>query len=342
MIEVIEVPDGAGTEMVRRVPAAGSGEFTMGAQVIVRESQVAVFFRDGKSYDVLGAGRHTLSTLNLPLIGARLTGRVFGQSPFKAEVYFVNQNVFSVKWGTRDPIAYRDRELAMVRLRAHGEMAVRVSDPVLFVNKVVGARGIYAAKDVEGFLKSLVLSSLAQVIGGILDTVFNLPVHYDEIAAATKARVFAEFAACGTELAGFVIESITPPAEVQDRIDERSSLGAIGDLEAYRRYKGAVALGDAASAPHVAGGALDTAAGLAMGMYMMREARDALSETPARPAGAWPESFCGSCRQAVPPGSRFCPRCGARLSPVPCKKCQQPLTAGARFCASCGHSAISS
>ena len=336
-IEVIEVPDGAGTEMVRRVPAAGSGEFTLGAQVIVRESQLAVFFRDGKSYDVFGPGRHTLSTLNLPLIGARLTGRVFGQSPFKAEVYFVNRNVFTIKWGTRDPIAYRDRELAMVRLRAHGEMAVRVSDPVLFVNKVVGARGMYTAKDVEGFLKSLVLSSLAQTIGGVLDTIFDLPGHYDEIATAARARVFAEFAACGTELAGLVIESITPPAEVQERIDERSSISVIGDLDTYRRYKGAVALADAASAPNAAGGALGTATGLAMGMYMMREARDALAETPARPADSNPASPCGSCRQAVPPGSRFCPRCGASFSPVPCENCHQPLTAGARFCASCGH-----
>jgi membrane protease subunit (stomatin/prohibitin family) len=338
MIEVIEVPDGAGTEMVRRVPAAGSGEFTLGAQVIVRESQVAVFFRDGKSYDVFGPGRHTLSTLNLPLIGARLTGRVFGQSPFKAEVYFVNRNVFTaIKWGTRDPIAYRDRELAMVRLRAHGEMAVRVSDPVLFVNKVVGARGIYTAKDVEGFLKSLVLSSLAQTIGGVLDTILDLPPHYDEIATATKARVHAEFAACGTELAGFVIESITPPAEVQSRIDERTSIGAIGDLDTYRRYKGAVALADAASTPHAAGGVLDAGAGLAMGMYMMRETRDALAETPARPAETGAAGACGSCRQAVPPGSRFCPHCGASLGPVPCENCHQPLTAGARFCASCGH-----
>jgi membrane protease subunit (stomatin/prohibitin family) len=87
----------------------------------------------------------------LPLIGARLTSRVFGQSPFKAEVYFVNRNVFlNLKWGTRDPIAYRDRELALVRLRAHGEMAVRASDPVLFVNKLVGARGLYTARDIEG------------------------------------------------------------------------------------------------------------------------------------------------------------------------------------------------
>src|SRR5450631_4067956 len=123
-IDVIEVPDGNATEMVRRVPSSGSGDFKLGAQVIVRESQVGVFFRDGKCYDAFGPGRHTLSTLNMPLLGERITDKVFGESPFKAEVYFVNQKVFmSVKWGTRDPIAYRDKDLSVVRLRSHGELA---------------------------------------------------------------------------------------------------------------------------------------------------------------------------------------------------------------------------
>jgi membrane protease subunit (stomatin/prohibitin family) len=286
-IDVIEAPDGAGTEMVRRVPAAGSGEFKLGAQVIVRESQTGIFFRDGQSLDTFGPGRHTLSTLNLPLIGARITDKVFGESPFKAEVYFVNQNVFlNIKWGTRDPIAYRDRELDLIRLRAHGELAVRVTDPVLFVNKVVGARGLYTAKDIDGFLKSIVLSSLAQVIGGVLETVFDLPVRYDEIATATKARVFDAFAAYGTELEHFNIEAITPPDEVQARIDERSGIGAVGDLDRYLRYKSALALGEAATNAGGVGGAMDAAAGLGLGMSVMRSAQEGTAQAhPQSPVG---------------------------------------------------------
>ena len=100
-IEVIEAIDGAETEMVRRVPTTGSGEFKLGSQVIVRESQTAVFFRDGQSLDTFGPGRHTISTANIPLVGAKITDRIFGESPFKAEVYFVNQKVFlGIKWGT--------------------------------------------------------------------------------------------------------------------------------------------------------------------------------------------------------------------------------------------------
>lgn len=119
-LDVIEALDPSGAEMVHRVPEGGSGEFKLGAQVIVRDSQVGVFFRDGKAYDALGPGRHTLSTLNLPLLGDRVTHRLLGESPFK--VYFVNQKVFlNLKWGTRDPIVYRDREFSVVRLRARGE-----------------------------------------------------------------------------------------------------------------------------------------------------------------------------------------------------------------------------
>jgi membrane protease subunit (stomatin/prohibitin family) len=341
-IEVIEVADGAGIEMVRRVPSSGSGEFKLGAQVIVRESQTAVFFRDGKSYASFGPGRHTLSTLNIPVVGARVTDRVFGESPFKAEVYFVNQNAFlNIKWGTRDPIAYRDRELSLIRLRAFGEMAVRVSDPMLFVTKVVGTRGVYATKDIEGFLKALVVSSLAQTLAGILESIFDLPGRYDEIATATKARVFDEFAAYGTELIDFMIEAITPPEEVQTRIDERSGMGAVGDLDKYLRFKSALALGEAATHSGGAGGTLDAAAGLGLGMSVMRSAQQGTGPSASGQAAAQPASPpCPTCSKPTPAGAHFCPGCGANLVARLCSKCQQPLPGGASFCPACGTAAV--
>lgn len=336
-IDVIEAVDGSADEMVRRVPSSGSGEFKLGAQVIVRESQTGVFFRDGKSYDAFGPGRHTLSTLNMPLLGERIAERVFGESPFKAEVYFVNHKVFlNIKWGTRDPIAYRDTQLSLVRLRAHGEMAVRVSDPVLFVNKVVGTQGVYTTKDIQGFLKSLVLSSLAQTVGAVLESIFDLPVRYDELATATKVRVFDEFAAYGTELVDFIIESITPPDDVQTRIDERSGMAAVGDLDRYLRYKGALALGEAASTPGGAGGALDAAAGLGLGMSVMRSAQEATAPAASVAGGIPATVACSSCAHQVAAGSKFCPECGASLVANLCTKCQQPLTENAKFCAGCG------
>lgn len=338
-IDVIEALDNTGEEMVRRVPPAGSGEFKLGAQVIVRESQVGVFFRDGKCYDAFGPGRHTLSTLNLPLLTERVTDRVFGESPFRAEVYFVNQKVFlNVKWGTRDPIAYRDKELALVRLRAHGQMAVRVSDPVLFVNKVVGTQGVYTTKDVVGFLKSLVVSSLAEGVAEVLDSIFDLPTRYAELGTAAKVRVFDQFASYGTELVDFVIESITPPEEVQTRIDERSGMAAIGDLDSYLRYKSAMAIEDAASNPSGAGGDVGAAAGLGLGLAVMRQAQTAtqvLGATTGSP-GAAASISCPSCGHSTPQGAKFCPECGTTLIANLCVNCKQPLTQGAKFCAHCG------
>jgi membrane protease subunit (stomatin/prohibitin family) len=336
-IDVIEALDGSGEEIVRRVPSSGAGEFKLGAQAIVRESQVGVFFRDGKVYDALGPGRHTLSTLNLPLLGQAVTDRVFGESPFRAEVYFVNQKVFmNMKWGTRDPIAYRDKELALVRLRAHGQMAVRVSDPVLFVNKVVGTQGVYTTKDVMGLLKSLVLSSLAQTVGGMLESIFDLPVKYDELSTATKVRVFEEFASYGTELVDFVIESITPPDEVQARIDERSGMAAIGDLDSYLRYKSAIALSDAAKNPTGAGGDVGAAAGLGLGLAVMRQAHVG-TEVLGAMGGATAASIkCASCGHDAPAGSKFCPECGTSLVANLCSKCNQPLGGTEKFCANCG------
>lgn len=330
-IEVIESPDGASTEMVHRVPSAGSGEFQLGAQVIVRESQVAVFYRDGRSMDTFGPGRHTLSTLNLPIVGKAVTSRVFGQSPFKAEVYFVNRNIFAgIKWGTRDPIAYRDQELSVVRLRAHGEFAVRIVDPLLFVNTVVGARGVFTSKDIEGFLKSMVVSSLSQVIGETLTSIFDLPVRYDDLAIATRARVLGEFKEYGSELVSLVIESITPPTDVQKRIDERSGIGAVGDLDSYLRYKTALAVEEAAAHSGTSGNPMGAAVAFGLGMSTMRATQDVTAVTPHL------DGKCVTCTSVIPSGSRFCPGCGTELARVNCPNCRQHLLPGAQFCSSCG------
>ena len=139
IFDVVEAPDQGLNQMVYRVPNSGSGDFRLGSQVIVRENQVAVFFRDGKALDVFRPGRHTLTTNNIPLLGTLINLPFGGQTPFQAEVYFVNMKTFTgMKWGTPTPIVFRDSELHTVPLRAFGGYTLRVQDPQLFVNGVVG------------------------------------------------------------------------------------------------------------------------------------------------------------------------------------------------------------
>jgi membrane protease subunit (stomatin/prohibitin family) len=142
ILDLIEYPNERGDEIVHRIPESGSGEFRLGSQLVVRESQRAVFFRDGKALDVFGPGRHTISTNNIPLLTGLLGLPFGGDSPFRAEVYFVSMREFTdMKWGSQQPLAYRDTELGMVRLRAFGTYSMKVADPQVFVNEIVGTRG---------------------------------------------------------------------------------------------------------------------------------------------------------------------------------------------------------
>ncbi|MBN1136007.1 MAG: SPFH domain-containing protein [Anaerolineae bacterium] len=302
IIDVIEVPDQQPEEMVRRVPQYGAGDFRLGSQVIVREYQQAVFFRDGKAYDTFGPGRHTITTANLPLLSSLIGLATSGKTPFTAEAYFVSMREFlDQKWGTAEPIALRDSDLGLVRLRAFGTYSIQISDPALFVNKIVGAQGLYETGQITGFLRGIIVAKLTDLLGEMKKGLFDLPALYDEIGAGSKVKVGDDFSNLGVQLKTLYVNSISPTEETAKAIDERASMGAIGDMQKYLQYQTAKGIRDAAASGGggMAGAGVGLGAGVGMGAVMAQQMAQMTGQQPAQQAGA-PAGPAAPAAAAVP------------------------------------------
>lgn len=333
-LEIIEYTDQGEQEIVHRVPAQGSAAIKFGAQLIVRENQAAVLFAEGKGVDVFGAGRHKLSTKNLPIL-TRLLALPYGfTSPFRCEVYFVNMQVFTnMRWGTKDPVAFRDSELGLIRLRAFGAFTIQVRQPLLFLNTLVGRQGTFGTGNVEDYLREVIVSRLNDFLGESVDTLFDLPKHYDEMAKQVKARLTEDFQKYGVELVDFFINRITPPEDVQKMIDERSGVAAVGDLDRYLKYKMAKSLGESGG---VAGAVAGAGVGAGMGMMLPGMIFETLKGEKKASKGA-SKVNCPACHGEVELDSRFCAHCGHQMVVIQkCPQCGRNLSADARFCSSCG------
>lgn len=279
ILDLIEYPNEGSNEIVHRIPENGSGEFRLGSQLVVRESQQAVFYRDGKALDVFGPGRHTISTNNVPLLTSLIGLPFGGKSPFTAEVYFVSMRDFTdLKWGSAQPLVYRDSELGMIRLRAFGTYSVRVKDPQLLVNQFVGNRGSYTTTAAEDFLRSIILSEFNEILGAVQTSILDIQGMTKQISDGSRAALADDFARMGLELTSFQISAITPPEEVQKRIDERSGMSVLGNLDDYTKFRTAQAIGDAANNPGGAGDATSAGVGLGAGMGIGKAMAAAMSE----------------------------------------------------------------
>ena len=333
-LEVIEWFDESGKELVHRIPEKGSGEIKWGAQMTVRESQAAVFFYNGKAYDAFGAGRHTLKTANIPILTKVLSLPWGMTSPLRAEVYFVNMKVFpNLKWGTRDPVAFRDSELGLIRLRAFGVFNIQVLQPVLLVNTLVGTQGIFTTDAIEEYLNRVIVSRFNDFMGNHIDTIFNLPARYEELAEGLKKALEEDFSHFGLGLSQLYINSITPPPEVQQAIDDKSRLGVFDDLNKLLKMKAAMAMETASQSQGQAG------AGLGMGMGFMMPAMfaEAFKTAPSQQTAASDTFTCPDCQQNVSKEAKFCPYCGHQIVVFQqCSQCGKNLPPNAKFCVQCG------
>ena len=341
IIDVVEFLDNTGREIVHREPPDGPGDFRLGSQVIVRESQNAVFFRDGKSLDVFGPGRHTITTANIPILASLIGLATMGKSPFPAEVVFVNLKEFlDMKWGTPEPITFRDPELGMVRLRSFGTFAFQVKDPSLFVNGIVGQQGIYTTDDLANFLRSMIIAKMTDLLGEQKKSVLDLPSMYSEIGAGTKAQLTDDYGRIGLTLKALYVSAITPTEDTAKAIDERAAMGAIGDMDKYMKFKAARAMGDAANNPGgIGGGAMQAGIGLGAGAGLGAAMAGMMGQAMQSQGGqhAAGTIICPNCSTANPVGSKFCNSCGTKLSGVvKCPTCGIENPAGAKFCSNDG------
>ena len=291
ILEVIEYLDPTGREIVHRVPQEGSGEIRLGSQLIVRENQIAIFYRDGRALDMLGPGRHTLTTLNVPILVNYLKIPFGSKSPFRASVVFVNlKDYLDLAWVAPKPIPYRDAEFGMVRLRTQGKFAFQVGRPQLFVNQIVGTQGLYATDDIVAYLRSIITSRLIDLLGEIKTSILDLPAKYDELGGGLRAKSSEDFEALGLLLKGVYITNIDVPPEIEKAIDERASMGAIGDMQAYLQFKTARALGDAATQEGgigaMTGAGVGMGAGLGLGATMANVIGQSMTPATAHPAAA--------------------------------------------------------
>ena len=336
MLEILEWMDPSGDEMIYRLPQEGSADIKLGAQLIVRDSQMAIFFKDGHAADSFTTGRHTLTTLNIPIL-TRLLAFPFGfDSPFRAECYFINLKVFTdLKWGTRHPVTFQDSKLGLIRLRGHGAFTMKIKEPVLFLNSIVGRQARYSTTEIQDYLKDVIIARLNDMLGEKLDTILELPKVYTELSEEFKNSVSNEFDKYGLELVDFYISSITPPEEVSKMIDQRSGMEAVGDLDKFLKFE--MAKGFGGSGGSSAGADMGMAAGVGMMMpaMMTKVFSPEQTELKREPVAT---VTCPKCHTDTPEQSRFCYRCGHHMVlQNSCPACKHSLPSEANFCFECGY-----
>jgi membrane protease subunit (stomatin/prohibitin family) len=287
LIDVIEWTDDTRDTLVYRFERHNN-EIKHGARLTVREGQAAVFVNEGEIADIFAPGMHTLETANVPILST-LQGWKHGfESPFKAEVYFVSTRRFSdLKWGTKNPVVMRDAEFGPIRVRAFGTYETRVTNPAALIREVVGTDGRFTIDEVINQLRNIVVSRFADILAEHKIPILDLAANYDELGKLLAVKIGPEFEGYGLGLLTMLVENISLPEEVEKALDKRSSMGIVGDLNAYTRFQAANALEQAAGqggeGGGLASGALGAGIGLAMGQQMAGQLQQGAGASPAAP-----------------------------------------------------------
>ena len=347
-IEVIEWLDESHDTILYRFPVHGQ-EIKNGAQLIVRESQAAVFVHEGQIADAFPPGRYTIDGGNTPILSKIGAWKYGFNSPIKSEVYFVNTKQFTdLKWGTANPIMLRDADFGFVRLRAFGAYSMHVVDPQTFIKEIAGTNAHFQTEDIDGQLKRSIVTEFSDALGELKIPAVDLAAQYKEIGETIRAKINEDFRTYGIEVTKFYIENISLPEEVEAALDKRASMGALGNADQYMKFQAADALRDAAQNE---GGGAGLGAGLGAGFAVGNQMVNAFGNQgtqgnqghqggqqgqPIQPQAQM--IVCPTCSKPNAQGTKFCGDCGGKMevAMVPCVKCGAQLREGAKFCNECG------
>jgi membrane protease subunit (stomatin/prohibitin family) len=362
-IEVIEWTDMELDELVFRFPVQGK-EIKMGAQLTVRESQIAVFVNEGQIADVFQPGRHTLSTENMPILTKLKAWKYGFNSPFKAEVYFISKRQFTgQKWGTTRPVMMRDQDFGLLRLRAYGLYSYKVLDAEKFLKELFGTSETFKTEDINDQLTGIIVSSLSDLLAESQIPALDFAMHYDELSEEGRQKLQPKFNDYGFMLASFTIENISLPEDVEKAMDKRTSMGVVGDLNKFTKYQTAEAIREAAN--NEGGGLAGAGAGMGAGAAMAHSMMGSMNSNQGQQISKAmvkctncgvsvdenakfchscgnkmkvEKSACIKCGEMITDGTKFCPECGAnQLEKIKCSKCGAELKPGTKFCPECGN-----
>lgn len=307
-IDIIQWTESEDGVLAYRFPVQDM-EIQNGGQLIVRESQMALFVNEGRIADVFGPGSYTLTTKNLPLLTDLLNWTKEFESPFKSDVYFFSTRLqLDQRWGTATPITIRDKEFGAVRLRGYGIYSYRLSDPRAFYTNVSGTREIYRAADLEGQLRNTIVARMTDVFAPSDVSFLDMAANQSALGKKIAEQLRPTFAGLGLQLDSFVVENLSLPEELQKTLDQRIGMNMIGDMNRYTQFQVAQSIPIAAG--NEGGGTAASGVGLGAGVAMGQTMMNALKPETANSAAPGSAKFCVECGKPLPSMVKFCPECG--------------------------------
>ena len=323
--------------------------FLTKSQLIVNESQEALFYKEGQALDLFPSGRHTLDTNNLPFF-RKVFGKLFGgNTPFPCEVFFINKvSVLDMLWGTPNPITLEDPQYGLiVGIKANGQTGLRVKDSRKFVVKVVGQLSEFAVEDIRRTIKGMMMPSLTSLIASTIVNervgVLEIPTRLDSLSTLVQARLNEKLDDIGLEAVHFNIGEIFPEASDVAKLKDAKATAASRKVQGftYQDERKFDVFETAAGNAGTAGGMINAGVGFGMGFGMMGEMSRATANTMhqamAQQPAAQSAKLCPNCNAPLAPGAKFCANCGNAVPAEPtCPNCNAPLAPGSRFCGNCG------